>query len=136
MLPRKSAQYIPGANFQQDRVRILAQLRHTGGKLHRLPEMASPVGRLRRFLRCDPLARGAGKVRHLWRIQITFRGPRGKRLDKRVHHGRMEGVRSDKPPAGNSLAAQFLFEFLQSVEWPGNDAKAWSIHCGKSKLAI
>src|ERR1700677_1509061 len=98
--------------------------------------MASPVGRIRRFLRCDPLASDAGNVGNLRRTQTHLRNTRGKRLDKRSHHGRMEGVRSDEPPAGKSLAAQVLVAFFKCVEWPGHDAKAWSIHCGKSKLAI
>src|ERR1700677_4863768 len=98
--------------------------------------MASPVGRIRRFLRCDPLASDAGNVGNLRRTQTHLRNTRGKRLDKRIHHGRMEGVRSDEPPAGNSLAGQFLFDFLKCVEWPSNHAKAWGIYCGKSKVAI
>ena len=136
MLPRESAQDIPWANFQQNGARILAQLRDASRKLHGLAEMPSPVGWVRRFLRRDPLAGDAGNVGNVRRVQMHLRNTRGKRLNERIHHGRMEGVRSDEPATGNAFAAQFLLKFFQRVEWPGDDAQARCVHCGKSESAI
>jgi len=109
-------------HFQQHATRRFQQARQCRGKAHRPAQVLRPVIGAARGLVVQPVGVGSGHHRQRGRMACDGFHLQAERFHHRIHHRRMECVRSAQRPAGDALRFQLRLQRRQRFRRPRDHA--------------
>ena len=83
---------LPGAHLEQDAIGVLQQRAESVAKTYSAAQVVGPVRGIGRLTSRDPAAVQVGDPRDNRLVARNRAQAVSKRLEDRIHHGRMEGV--------------------------------------------
>src|SRR5215213_102410 len=93
MVSQQRGQRTSWSNFKKDAISICEQLCNPVVETYAVAQVPSPVLRIGRFFRRDPLARQIRQIRNLRSAQLDTRDFGNELVQYRVHHCRVKCVR-------------------------------------------
>jgi hypothetical protein len=108
LLQRPRGERLARPDLDQHPPGLAPQLGHRVREPHRAAQVLRPIGRVRRLFGGDPAAGDIGEIGNLRRMQLDPLEERQEALHRRLHQGRMEGVRRLQPAADVARGGQPL----------------------------
>ena len=108
LLQRPGGERLARPDLDQHPPGLAPQLAHRIREPHRAAQVLRPVGGVRRLFGGDPAAGDIGEIGDLRRMQLDPLEERQEALHRRLHQGRMEGVRRLQPAADVARSGQPL----------------------------
>ena len=120
-LPRQAGERAAGTDLERHARAAGDQRVHAVGEADRLAEVTDPVGRVGRRLGGDPRAGDVRHVRERRRRQRDARDLGGERVEHRIHHRRMKGVRRLEPAARHAARLERGGQAVDRLARSGGD---------------
>ncbi len=123
-------------NLQEQAGRLGQQRVQPVCEAHRAAQVGGPIGRIGGLLVADPGAGHVGQIGDLRRRQLHLSHPPGERLEDRIHHGRMKGVRGAQTTAGDALFGEPALQPLDRRQRTGRDAALRRVDRGQGQPVL
>ena len=134
VLAGEGRQGLSRPHLQEHPLRVAAELAHAVGEAHRLAQVARPVGGIGRLGVGDP---GAGDVRDVGDLRRLQHDPLeacDERLQDRLHHHRVKGVRGVERPRADAGAGELSAQRLHRRVRAGDHAAVRGVDGGQRQL--